>query len=545
MELTGKQREILQAGILGTYPEEDELEIFLDYKMDIKFSEIAQGKTYKRKVFYLIRDFIGEVRLVEFITSVLTDKPRSPYLKNVIEAFTDILIESLREQNILKFNLEKSDITLSIAKMFSLARIIEDNEISNYNLEFKHSQLLKALERIDTKLILEIYRDSLPKNPSIDIDGLMEFLTLEKLIQVLIIEFPENPEKKPRIVEFVDKIIKRLSDNNLRQELRQWIKDIREYNKLTFEIPNLEDIEIIINNETLRYFLQIIVEPLSVTGKERFILKALLIEDRNLEQNSETIINTDWLEAEHSEQKGFYFESVPKKINKIIKRTSQIHLLGKKFDLFIEIFLPILYLSKTLDLEEVPSELDGSSERLGQQYPLIVRSFDRTYGANLLSEFQKKWDFLQDKIKANPNPKAWEEEFKVPPALAQKKWYGLQKHLNEKVGLKICSNFPTTPEDEVKLFRTILKSGAPICLWNRKKSLEEDEMATFNQLLTLEQVRDINKLYQAIFEIRKDASDEETEPENHLGSNLGFLCDHGKRIPLTLLTDISRLTRMV
>jgi hypothetical protein len=203
------------------------------------------------------------------------------------------------------------------------------------------------------------------------------------------------------------------------------------------------------------------------------------------------------------------------------------------------------YLSKTLDLEEVSDELDGS-ERLGQQYPLIVRSYDRIdRAATLFSELQKKWDLLQDKIKANPNPEAWEEEFKVPPALAQKKWHALQKHLNEKVGLKICSNFPTTPEDEVKLFRTILKSGVPICLWNRKKSLEEDAMATFNQLLTLEQVRDINKLYKAIFEIRKDASDEETEPENHLGSNLGFLCDHGKRIPLILLPDISRLTRMV
>ncbi len=535
MEFTAKQREILQAGILGTYPEEDELEIFLDLKMDIKFSEIAQGKMYKRKVFYLIRDFIGEVRLVEFITSVLTDKPRSPYLKNVIEAFKDILIQSLIERNILKFNLEKSYTTLSIAKMFSLARIIEDNEISNYNLEFKHGQLLKTLEKIDFKLIQEIYRDSLPKNPSIDIGELMDFVTLETLIQILIIEFPLNQDKKPTILEFTDKLIKRLINNDLQQELYQWRKHIGEHNNLTFEIPNLEAVEIIKSDKILRYFLQIIVEPLP-TEKDRFILKALLIEDRNPEQNNETIINIDWLD---SEQEGFYFESVSTMINKIIQSTSQKHLLGKIFNLLIEVFLPISYLSKTLDLEEVLDELD-CSERLGKQYPLIVRSYDRTRAPTLLSLLKQRWKLLQNKIQANPNPEAWEEEFKTPPVLADKKWSDLQKHLNEKVGLKICSNFPTTPKDQDELFKTILRTGVPICLWSRKKSLKEDEMVRFNQLLSLEQVRDINNLYQAIFELRKEVPPSKAQAKNHLGSHLGFLCDHGERIP-----DISRLTRMV
>jgi hypothetical protein len=60
----------------------------------------------------------------------------------------------------------------------------------------------------------------------------------------------------------------------------------------------------------------------------------------------------------------------------------------------------------------------------------------------------------------------------------------------------------------------------------------------FNQLLSLEQVRDINKLYQEIFKIREGVT--KKQAKNHLGSHLGFLCDHGERIP-----DISRLTRMV
>ena len=544
MKLTGKQIKILREGILGAYPEE-ELVRFLHEEMDIVFSDIAQGENYSSKVYNLITNvFIAKERLTEFIAEALTDNPNSTHLQSIIEALKDILIQSLIKQNILKNNPDKSYTTSDIVRILRLARITENNEIPNSNLDFKDSQLLKILEKIDFKLVQEIYRDSLPKTPSIDIDGLMEFFTLEKLIRVLIIEYPVNQEKKPTILGFAFKLAKRLSDNNSKQELHQWINDVMEHNNLTFEVPNLETVEIITSNKTLCYFLQIIVEPLA-TEKDRFILKALLIHDCNPEQNSEAIIKTDWLESEYPKQKGFCFESVPTVINKIIKRTSEIHLLGKKFDLFIEIFLTIHYLSKTLDLAEVSDELDGT-EKLGQQYPLIVRSYDRTYGPTSLSELQKKWDILQKKIQANPNPKEWEKEFEPPSSLAQKKWHNLQKDLNQKVGLKICSDFPTTPEDEVKLFRTIFKSGAPICLWNRKKSLEEDEMVKFNQLLTLERVRDINKLYQAIFDIRKEVpGEEENQPENHLGSNLGFLCDHGIRIPRILLPNISRLTRMV
>jgi hypothetical protein len=540
MEFTAKQREILQAGILGTYPEEDELEIFLDLKMDIKFSEIAQGKMYKRKVFYLIRDFIGEVRLVEFISSVLTDKPRSPYLKNVIGAFKDTLIQSLIERNILKFNLEKSYTTLSIAKMFSLARIIEDNEISNYNLEFKHGQLLKTLEKIDFKLIQEIYRDSLPKNPSIDIDELMDFVTLETLIQILIIEFPLNQEKKPTILGFAFKLAKRLSDNNSKQELRQWINDVMEHNNLTFEVPNLETVEITTSDETLCYFLQIIVEPLPINSEEdRFILKALLIEYRNQEKPSEISVNTDWPQEEDSEQNGFCFRDVHTKINKIIESTSEKYLPSKAFDLFIEVFLTIPYLSEALDLKKI-SNGRVRSKRLGKKHPLIVRSYERAKNKIYKSDLKKKWSLLRDKIQANPNSKAWEEEFEAPPALAKKKWDDLEKHLNEKVGLKICSDFPTSAKAQRELFEIIVESGVPICLWSRKKSLEEDEMVKFNQLLSLEKVRDINNLYQAIFELRKEVPSSKTQAKNYLGSHLGFLCDHGERIP-----DISRLTRMV
>jgi hypothetical protein len=82
----------------------------------------------------------------------------------------------------------------------------------------------------------------------------------------------------------------------------------------------------------------------------------------------------------------------------------------------------------------------------------------------------------------------------------------------------------------------------PVCLWNRSSSLKSNALQELNELLCVEQVRDFNLLYQAIWELRKQVPERKKEMKNHLGYNLGCLCDHGERIPN--ITD-QRLTRMV
>ena len=91
MKLDGTKREILRKGIIGAYPNRDELDIYLSEQMDVQLSVIARGENYNTKVFSLIQDFEADGRIEEFIRVIVKQKPNSPYLEEIKEEFADIV----------------------------------------------------------------------------------------------------------------------------------------------------------------------------------------------------------------------------------------------------------------------------------------------------------------------------------------------------------------------------------------------------------------------------------------------------------------------
>jgi hypothetical protein len=96
--LTGLQKEILMKGVVGAYPDPDNLWILLAMRMEVQVSAMpkarfahARGDTYEIKVFSLIQDFEAEGRIEEFIRVIVNDKPNSPYLAAIKKEFADIL----------------------------------------------------------------------------------------------------------------------------------------------------------------------------------------------------------------------------------------------------------------------------------------------------------------------------------------------------------------------------------------------------------------------------------------------------------------------
>jgi hypothetical protein len=91
LKLSGRQIQILREGIVGAYPNPDDLWILLAEQMEVQVSAIARGDAYKNKVFALIQDFEAEGRIGEFIRVIVNDKPNSPYLAAIKKEFADIL----------------------------------------------------------------------------------------------------------------------------------------------------------------------------------------------------------------------------------------------------------------------------------------------------------------------------------------------------------------------------------------------------------------------------------------------------------------------
>ena len=94
MILTGQQKKILKEGILGAYPNQDELEVLLSEKMDLKWSAIARGQDYTSKIANLVKQLEADGRVEQLIKVIVEEKPNSPYLKQFKTGFGDILTKS-------------------------------------------------------------------------------------------------------------------------------------------------------------------------------------------------------------------------------------------------------------------------------------------------------------------------------------------------------------------------------------------------------------------------------------------------------------------
>ena len=98
MILTGQQKEILKEGILGAYPNQDELNILLSEKMELKFSTIARGDDYISKVAYIVEKLETDGRVRELIKVIVEKKPNSPYLTQVKTEFANVNNEQIAPQ---------------------------------------------------------------------------------------------------------------------------------------------------------------------------------------------------------------------------------------------------------------------------------------------------------------------------------------------------------------------------------------------------------------------------------------------------------------
>ena len=87
MLLTGQQKEILKEGILGAYPNEDELKILLSEKMNLRYSAMAKGEDYISRVAFLVEKLEADGAVEQLIRVVLEKKPNSPFLDEIKTEF--------------------------------------------------------------------------------------------------------------------------------------------------------------------------------------------------------------------------------------------------------------------------------------------------------------------------------------------------------------------------------------------------------------------------------------------------------------------------
>ena len=94
--LTNPQLEKLSEAILKGYTEE-ELEILLSYRMDIRYQEIIQGKSYQTRLFRLLQFLNGKGTIGELIKVIVNDRSDNQDIQELKDEFPELFAEETED----------------------------------------------------------------------------------------------------------------------------------------------------------------------------------------------------------------------------------------------------------------------------------------------------------------------------------------------------------------------------------------------------------------------------------------------------------------
>lgn len=280
------------------------------------------------------------------------------------------------------------------------------------------------------------------------------------------------------------------------------------------------------NSSCLQSYLQVVLRPdLSSSG---LVVNTWLIPDETVLDPAKRYQPLDLDDS----QKGAscQIQEVPIILNQFLNQALS-YLAGRRYELTIEVFLPLEHLCTGVDaweLEDLFFEED--TYLVGTKYQVIVRSQERLdprYLYSRLNQWHRNWDRVKACLSEVPQVDDFEHLTQL-----NCDWKQLGNRLKQKLGLKMTCGLVTTHQKD--LFTCILKTALPIAIWPRTDLASVGQEAALDQLVT---AGPLFKLLAAIRQKREDA-DCASCPTTHIGSHLAVLWEDPNRLTPDALAQL-------
>jgi hypothetical protein len=501
MELSGSEQNELHDALLIAYPTFTELELMVSFKLEENLEAIAGTGKLSVVIFNLFK----------------WAKSRGKWEKLIKGAY----------------ELNPDDLKLqAIHQKYFLV----SPQIANGISSVQWDEIKLILVDIDFELLQETCQATLANNIQNfeeKIPQAIEIKNLKILQDILVTKYPLRKDGVPMILEFGERLIcnQKVTEKD---RLNIWLNKIaseKNINRPVYVEPKGTKKDIV------DAYLMIVVEK----NSGNFTLQGELIhnyQEGNKSNNINAIpLNQDGL-VNCSDKELLNY------IGKFIKIAKQK--LIKNYTLTIELFLPVKYLGRSFDLEEILADQNLKSP-IGYEYRFAVRSLDRylitedTGMGDYLNKFEQRWCFYYDKEQKITDST---DHIQCLDSLeACKNWRKLVTEWNRKDKLVVnLAGGLTCSQNQEEFFYSLLRAGVPMSLWNRSPDLDCDHVKEkFSNLLTRDCLKNLGSLFQKIQDLRIDAHDEELEAKAFLGYHLGFLCDRPDRIPSCLKLEYQSL----
>ncbi len=221
-----------------------------------------------------------------------------------------------------------------------------------------------------------------------------------------------------------------------------------------------------------------------------------------------------------------HLSQIPKVLDQFVD-LSLDYLKSKRYELTIEIFLPLDYLHEAVDHWEI-TDLDDQVP-VGTRYRVLVRTSDRLTRKYLnarLSDWYGNWERVQATWNSIPNA----DNFEHLKDYCNCDWDELEEHLTQKIGLKLTCGL--LEEHRQVLFKAVHRSATSIAIWMRHDNPELNQASAIDALILSSP---LSGLLESIKQRRKKArwkvAQLKDELDIELGKHLAILWENPYRLP--------------
>jgi hypothetical protein len=325
--------------------------------------------------------------------------------------------------------------------------------------------------------------------------------------------------------------------NIIRSDLKSWVSDVAY--QLNIKLETKERNPLPPSVKTIQPYLLISLEE---KGTEFLLQGELVIEESEKERllkqeplyirGDEPLLKCAKKTKEVGKSIRQYIRSSSLKLKPYRNQNTKIK------PIIIELFLTNKFL--LCPMEKLPLEFAGKIVKLGCQYQLIFRSFERfelyKEEPEHLYRLENNWKELKSLFQSqSPFPlELVRKIFEEYASSSQEGCQALEQRLrdNKKLGINIVSPLDNNPNN-LKIMSDIMwainVAGVPLSFWSLNKQHSPEKIKNFLiKLLTYKEIKDLLHLLSNIQKLRGKVY----TPDNpkSLGYGLGFLCDNPNRV---------------
>jgi hypothetical protein len=395
--------------------------------------------------------------------------------------------EALREKMQTAGNVEQQigdrQTTINIFNFGNDAKSIQERQ-----------QLGLLLQQIPVEVLQKAYRSALPVDASL---SRPQMSNPDEMVT--------NLQDFRRLPDFVQQLV---GDESQSQLIREKLAE-------TIELPKTSQ-PIAPAPTLLQSYLLITVRPKQ--DADTFVVNGWLIPDDTV-NGAKRFQPLDIDAAQKGKECDL--SQMPEVVDELVQLSLEL-LVGKQFELTIEVFLPLDYLHEGIDVWKIV-DLDEEIP-IGTRYRVLVRMYDRLtpkYLRARLNSWYQNWHRVQGAWDNTPDP---DHDFEHLQGYDGINWKRLEESLTQKLGLKLTCGL--VEEHREAVIKAVYRSAAPIAIWSRCSLLHLDLVSEMNTIIASSCLAGLSEAIRQ----KRLAADLEDEPELHLGKHLAIMWEDPYRL---------------